>query len=185
MLRNRLFKAVEQLGPSPITILEIGCGSANEYEGFVATGIAQNLIYTGIDISERNIDNARRRYPEVDFKVGDILTDDFDERSYDVVLMKDVLEHMSLQACHFCLDRAISISRFIVLIAFFNEDAMATEHTIQPLRLYHWNRYSRCRLLEHLSSPRLQIEIDEVPESLLKEYPNRSVWQVSVANRAS
>ena len=49
----------------PLKVLEFACGSANDYRFFDSYGLAKFLDYTGVDLNENNIDNARKRFPGV------------------------------------------------------------------------------------------------------------------------
>ena len=104
----------EQLAQAPNTmmsVLEVACGSANDYRFLHQSGLAQFLSYTGIDIAARNIENAKSRFPNVDFRVQSILTTDLPDSSYNCVFCHDLLEHLSLAAMERALAEMLRIAR--------------------------------------------------------------------------
>ncbi len=72
------------------TFLDVGCAEglycnyALEYGAKAATGI---------DVVPKKIENARKQFPECNFKVGDVLDLDLQKR-FDVVLCSEVLQHL-------------------------------------------------------------------------------------------
>jgi 2-polyprenyl-3-methyl-5-hydroxy-6-metoxy-1,4-benzoquinol methylase len=74
-------------------VLDVGCGN-----GALACDIAtkSGAIVDGIDINEKNIEQARVKHshPKVGYYVGDA-TKDLGTEQYDVVVLSNVLEHLS------------------------------------------------------------------------------------------
>lgn len=68
--------------PFGASVLEIGCGSGDP----TTMRLAQRLKIVGIDISERQIELARRNVPTASFILGDITTSDFSPSSFDAVI---------------------------------------------------------------------------------------------------
>ena len=60
-----------------LQILELACGSANDYRAFDDYGLAPFLDYAGVDLNPKNIANARRRFSGRPVHVGSAL--DLDE----------------------------------------------------------------------------------------------------------
>ena len=50
--------------------------------------------YTGIDITPGFVEVASKRLPDEDFRVGDAMQLDFPDRSYDLVLLAGILQHL-------------------------------------------------------------------------------------------
>ncbi len=79
-----------------ISVLEIGCGEGGNLLPFLETGCSR---ITGIDLSESKIQNARQFYSgipggeRIEFIAADIY-DSGGIGSYDLVMMRDVLEHI-------------------------------------------------------------------------------------------
>ncbi|MFC1734812.1 methyltransferase domain-containing protein [Candidatus Hydrogenedentota bacterium] len=66
------------------TLLDVGCGFGDLHKFIEEMGLS--VRYTGIDISPRLIDKARKKYPEAEFMTGDIVSMDLEEESYDYVV---------------------------------------------------------------------------------------------------
>jgi len=75
-LKNNSFHHQEQFKrftkniPSGANIIDIGCAGGIHVPLFM--GIGRDLQYTGIDISETFIEIAKTRYPQIDFREGNI-----------------------------------------------------------------------------------------------------------------
>jgi ubiquinone/menaquinone biosynthesis C-methylase UbiE len=76
-----------------IRVCDVGCGTG----GFlnVLKQYAADVKYTGIDVSEEMIKNARRIHPGISFYVSDGNSLDFEDSSFDLVMLYGVL-HMNL-----------------------------------------------------------------------------------------
>jgi SAM-dependent methyltransferase len=136
---------LERVETDPVPLIEFACGSANDYRTFAEAGLGPHLDYLGVDLSEKNIDNARQRHPEARFEVGDILELPHDDRSFDLVVASDIFEHLSIEAMERALGEAARLARDGLVLTFFNmsEDP---DHHVERRRAYHWNRLSRPRV---------------------------------------
>lgn len=133
-----------------LRVLEIGCGSANDYRFWVRYGFARHLEYVGMDICRENIDNALARHPGVRFVTADAGALPEDDASHDVVLAFDLLEHLSAEGMERALREMERVSRDEIWIACFNATA-ADQHVIHPVEDYHWNQLSVPSLCRHLA----------------------------------
>ena len=124
------------------SVIELACGSANDYRAYAEAGLDRHLQYVGIDLSPKNIANARRRHPDARFEVGDILDVRYGDRSFDFVVASDIFEHLSPRAMEHALDECARLARDALVLTFFNMHD-APEHEINPRGPYHWNRLSR------------------------------------------
>jgi 2-polyprenyl-3-methyl-5-hydroxy-6-metoxy-1,4-benzoquinol methylase len=73
-------------------ILEVGCGTGWMCEALLGFGRV-----TGLDLSRKCLDEARRRMPHADFIVGDVMHLDLPENRYDVICALEVLAHIDDQ----------------------------------------------------------------------------------------
>jgi SAM-dependent methyltransferase len=154
---------------APISVLEFACGSANDYRAFADYGIARFLDYTGIDLNETNIANAKRSYPHVNFRVDSILSLPEADHSIDYVIGFDILEHLSLPAKRTAMDAAVRICRRGVQFAFFRMEEIP-EDVDNPIRRYHKNTLSAPRMREYMSEHFESVQVIDIPKLLKTEY---------------
>ncbi len=72
-----------------LRILDCGCGTGSFTSKFLEKGFD---LY-GIDISEGSIAHAQNKYPQINFRQGDIENTNFPESSFDVILLSGLLHH--------------------------------------------------------------------------------------------
>lgn len=153
----------------PLSVLEFACGSANDYRAFADYGIAPFLNYTGIDLNETNIANAKRRFPDVDFRVDSILSLPEADHSIDYVIGFDILEHLSSTAKRTAMDAAVRICRRGVHFAFFRM-AEIPDDIVRPVRDYHSNTLSAPRMREYMGKHFDSTQLVKVPRLLKRDY---------------
>jgi ubiquinone/menaquinone biosynthesis C-methylase UbiE len=153
----------------PLRVMEFACGSANDYRAFADYGIARFLNYTGIDLSETNIANAKLRFPDVDFRVGSILSLTEPDSSVDYVIGFDILEHLSLQAMETVLATAVRIARRGLYFAFFRMDE-AADHQEEPRGQYHYNLLSAPMMRRYMSERYSQVQLVHIAGMLKEQY---------------
>jgi ubiquinone/menaquinone biosynthesis C-methylase UbiE len=132
-----------------VSVLEVACGSANDYRSCAECGLASHVDYRGIDLSEKNVANARRRFPRVPFDVGDVRDLPFADDTFDYVVASDLFEHLPIAGMERALAEAMRVVRRGLALTFFNMHE-GPEHDVRPTRLYHWNRLSRPLIEERL-----------------------------------
>ena len=161
-------------------LVEAACGSANDYRYLARYGLGPLLTYTGFDLTRANIDNCRRMFPGVDFRVGDVQSIDAADDSYDWAVAHDLLEHLAPTAMERAVDELCRVARRGVLISFFCMSDVA-EHRIQPKGTYHWNELSKDRVEQrfarHCSDVRwVHIHPFLVDHYNVTNYYNRRAW---------
>lgn len=84
-------------------ILDLGCGHG------VNAGYMQSKGFqvTGIDLSEKMVARARKDYPNVEFRVGDMARLSFPADSFDGVLASYSLIHLTKDTIGPCLGKAL------------------------------------------------------------------------------
>jgi len=150
---------------SVVSVLEVACGSANDYRFHDRCGLARHLNYTGIDIAARNIANARMHYPNADFRVQSILTAEMGDSSYDFVFCHDLIEHLSPDAMERALRKMFRIAADAVILHFFNATE-APDHEIVPVGRYHRNRVSIPKLVAFFEGLDAQVTCLEMAQWL-------------------
>ena len=153
----------------PISVLELACGSANDYRAFADFGLAPFLDYLGIDLNPKNIANARRRFPDVRFEVGNAMATGQADRSFDVVIASDLFEHLPIEVAAQVLAEASRVARHAVLLSFFNMAEIAADDD-RPVAAYHWNRLSRARYEETLAKDFPTVAVTPIAAWLKREF---------------
>jgi ubiquinone/menaquinone biosynthesis C-methylase UbiE len=146
-----------------ISVLEPACGSANDYRYLDAFGIAQFINYTGFDLCEKNISNARQMFPNVSFNVGNALEIDAQNNTFDYCFVNDLFEHLSVEAMETTIYEICRVSRKGLCIGFFNMYE-GQQHIVSVVDDYHWNKLSRSAtktLFEQLGCSVEVIHIDD------------------------
>ncbi len=138
-------------GGRPLRVLELACGSANDYRYFPLCGLARHLDFSGLDLCVANIDNARRQFPNVDFRVGNALGLPYPEATFAVAFVHDLFEHLSLEGLERALDELGRVTREALCLGFFRVHE-GPEHQVQPVDEYHLNGLSLHRLREGLGA---------------------------------
>ncbi|MBU0477560.1 class I SAM-dependent methyltransferase [bacterium] len=73
-------------------VLDIGCGDGT-FTSYLSKFSKVKKI-TGVDISQNAISQAKRKYPEIEFKVVSQATLPFSKESFDFITMVEVVEHI-------------------------------------------------------------------------------------------
>jgi SAM-dependent methyltransferase len=168
-----------------ISVLEPGCGSANDYRFLHSFGAAKFLNYTGIDICEKNIVNVLRRFTNIDFAVGNIMEIPACDNTYDYSFVHDVFEHLSIDAMEVALREVARVTRKQACLSFFNM-ADIPEHLVHPTGLYHWNTLSLSKVCRILKTSSFDIDIVHI-DTFLKEnynctdYRNKDAYTLIVS----
>jgi SAM-dependent methyltransferase len=151
-----------------LKVLEFACGSANDYRFLDAYGIARFLNYTGVDLNEKNIENAQRQFPGVDFQVQSILELPWRDRSFDYVLAFDIFEHLSIEAMESAMGEGLRLARQGVVFAFFIM-ADTAAHQVRPSGKYHLNELSAGKISELVAPTFTNVDLRHIPTLLRKE----------------
>jgi SAM-dependent methyltransferase len=99
------------------SVLDVGCGTGVDYE--VLTKVRPTIRYVGLDSSSASIEVARKLYPTGHFLTGSALDlrAQFETRSFDIVLLRHVLEHLSDFAL--AMEHALTLARRLAIFVFF------------------------------------------------------------------
>lgn len=91
MVQEHLYKtAIGDLGlEKGDKLLDAGCGV-----GALIEHLPVGIHYTGIDISEPNLELARKRHPDKEFHSSDIRQMVFDDEMFDKCVCTEVIEHL-------------------------------------------------------------------------------------------
>lgn len=89
----------KKIGKAP-EILDLGCGDARTVAIWNEIGPS-----TGLDLSVEAIENAKKRYPFLNLYSGNATKTAFEDKSFDVVISQEVIEHIEeqityIRECH-------------------------------------------------------------------------------------
>lgn len=141
---------------APSTILEVGCGEGYMLDEMSRAGIGHDLL--GVDISEPAIDDARARLGDrarVECRDARELADD--GRTFDLVMMLEVLEHIPEPAQMLPILERLS-TRYLLLSVpwepfFRGLNFLRGKHVRalgnDPEHVNHWGRRGFMRFVEH------------------------------------
>lgn len=129
------------------SLLEPACGSANDYRFLAAYGIAPWFDYTGFDLCVNNIENARALFPQIRFETGNVFEIQAPDKSYDLCIVQDLLEHLSLEGMHTAVDEICRVTRRGICLGFFQMDEIR-DHLVRPTEDYYWNLLSMRKMRE-------------------------------------
>lgn len=143
---RQVLAAEARLQPGP-SVLEAACGSANDYRFLDACGLARLIDYTGFDLCEKNVANARALFPQARFEVGNVFSIATSDQSFDHLFAHDLFEHLSPQGIETAVAEVCRVVRHGLCLSFFNMDEIP-EHVVRPVEDYHWNTLSVERMRE-------------------------------------
>lgn len=144
-LNNFLSTVVKTTKPLNIdSVLDVGCG-----EGFTLARLNKEKIgksYEGIEYEESAVELARKLYPKLTFKQGDVYKLPYKTNSFDLVVCTEVLEHLAEPKKAY--KELLRVSNKYVLISvpnepFFTWQRMAKGKNIlhlgaHPEHIQHW-----------------------------------------------
>jgi SAM-dependent methyltransferase len=88
--------------PTRSTVLDLGCGPGLPVGRFA---VDAGHLYTGLDVSQRQIELARTHVPEGTFDVGDAVEATFGSETFDAVLMLYALTHVPRDEWHLVFEK--------------------------------------------------------------------------------
>lgn len=160
-------------------VLDVGCGPGWNFDHFMEHG--PSVCYRGIDYSQRFIRVASKRVSPLNiFKQGDVRRIAEDDKSFDVVLLQDVLEHTN--GYKKPLKEALRVARRLVIVTFWHltEDDDHINDVPEENDLDGWGAwYSQPKWEEFLDSLNLDWQHEILEENnhkrdiyLIKEKPS-------------
>jgi len=124
-----------------LSVIEPACGSANDYRFLDSYGLTRFLDYTGFDLCEKNIENARAMFPGAHFENGNAMHLQIPAKSFDCGFVHDLYEHLSVAGMEQALAETCRVTRRAIALNFFSMHE-GEDHIIRPVDDYHWNTLS-------------------------------------------
>ena len=169
---HRVTFALSLLPGKISSVLDVGCG-----EGYLCSRFKKKGINTiaGIDISKKRIKYAKKRFKEIEFKIGNLYDLLFNDNSYDLVSLVEVLEHAEN------IDKALNevkrISKEYVLITVPSKQKIEEKLCSHCLKTFypdgHLNSFSKDSLTNICKKNKLKV-------LKFKQYYTKSNWEQSI-----
>ena len=106
------------LGIGAKNVLEAGCNVGNNLNGF-----PHSFNVNGIDMNEKALNIARKRYPTFHFDNGSILKMPYDDLQFDLVFTRGVLIHINQNEMPNVIQELFRVSKkWIINMEYFGED---------------------------------------------------------------
>lgn len=151
----------EKLSPGS-RILDIGCGAGVPVDEYL---VAKGHIITGVDISEKQIELARRNLPQADFIVGDMSAVDFPEKSFDAVVSFYAIFHIPREEHRDLFGKVWSLLKpgglFLATLGYEEWEGSEEFHGATM----YWSHYGKDRNLELVRQAGFEIIMAEVDDS--------------------
>lgn len=90
-LRFEVMLGLLQAPPPHARLLDLGCGPGLLLDHIERRGLANELAYSGIDLSPKMIAAAQARHPRADFSIRDLLQQPLATQAFDYVVMNGLL----------------------------------------------------------------------------------------------
>lgn len=127
-----------EIEPTGWELLEPACGSANDYRALAACGLDRLFRYRGLDLSEKNIANARALFPQARFEVGNVFALPAPDRGCELLFVHDLFEHLSPEGLEAAVAEVCRVTARAMCLGFFNmREGEPTR--FRPVEEYHWN----------------------------------------------
>lgn len=152
-----------------ISVVEPACGSANDYRFIDGYGIGRLIDYAGFDLCEKNVRNAKAKFPDVRFEMGNVLGIEAEDSAFDLCFVHDLFEHLSLDAMEAAISEVCRVTGKGVCVAFFNMHE-GSEHVVKTVDLYHWNKLSAPRTKELFERHASSVDVVGIDELLKSRY---------------
>ena len=161
-----VFRLIGDAGPDDpaLHIADLGCGSGDMLRRIAirARKLGIPMRLTGIDANPFIIDYARQKcadYPEIEFRVADVRSDDFGRERFDIITCTLFLHHFPLDELAHLLDRFARQVRMGIVINDLHR---------------HWLAFHSIGILTALFS-RSAMVCHDAPLSVLRSF-TRSDW---------
>lgn len=152
-----------------VDVLEIACGSGNDYATIQDIGLSGHITYAGFDISWKNIQNARARFPGVNFFEASILNSGLPDNGVDYLFVHDLIGHLSPDGMEVALREIMRLVRKEAWIHCYNV-IDADRHDVRPLSPYFRTRISATKLTASLEQAGADVETVSISALLDRKF---------------
>jgi SAM-dependent methyltransferase len=175
--RHYLMRAARMGLLKPGDALDLGCGTGRHLTSALA---AAGFRVTGLDVSARSLDVARRELPAVQFLEGDMATASFTARSFDLVTAFYSIIHLPREEHGELLRRVAYWLRpgggLIASLGTSCGDAYEEDWLGVPMYWSSWDHRTNRRLITDAG---LEILVDTVETTLEDDQPVAFQWVIA------
>ena len=143
--QKQVLETILNIIPNDVsTILDVGCG-----DGYITNPLSEQYEVTGMDISEEAL-----KYLKCDGVVGDITNIPFEENTFDIVIINDVLEHIEDAQYKKALSELMRVTKKYVIVTVPNEEDIENKSIVcsHCKEIYHINWHQRTYNREKISN---------------------------------
>jgi len=144
------------------SLLDVGCGPGICYENLVVVH-KKDIKYRGIDNTLKMIEGCREMFPAGDFQFGDACELDEPDNSWDIVLLRHVLENTP--GYKQPISEAYRVARKKVIIIMWKDLIGGPDDVVQLTRGCYASRYNKGEFLEFLADFDVPVDYREFPGS--------------------
>lgn len=148
-------------------VLDAACGSCVNYEVFRNHHVP--CVYTGLDRTDKLLEEARRRYgDEITLVKGFVQEMPVPDESQDVVILRHIVEHLE-EGYELAIKEALRVAKKEVILVFFLTPRQEPTDLIEQSQpdengcTYFWNTYSWPKFTQFVASLGVQIQVKHVP----------------------
>ncbi len=148
--------------PAGTTVLDAACGSCVNYEVFRNHKVP--CVYTGLDRTDKLLEEARRRYGnEITLVKGFVQEMPLPNESQDIVILRHILEHLE-EGYELAIKEALRVAKKEVIIVFFLNPTPDQNDIIEQSQpdengcTYFWNTYSWPKFTRFIASLGVKIQ---------------------------
>ncbi len=138
--QEKRFRVLTEIGITDRnSVLDIGCGLGAYVNYFENLKI--NLKYTGLDINPKMIEGAKKKYPKIEFILGDVFSikDKINDRSFDYIILSGALnlradnQFKKIERTMFELFKIAKKGIALNFLSMFAENILANEYYCNPV----------------------------------------------------
>lgn len=169
-LRKVLYDGIHQSNPR--SVLEVGFGSAYDYEQL--RSIENETHYIGVEITNTFLESAIERFPEARWLHGSVLDLPIADHSISCVYIAHVLEHLtSFKELRVALSELARVTRDRLWVLWFQQPQCTAKHSTSA-EGFHYHTYDLQRVEDLMSD----LKMDLLNRTAID---GEALWEISIS----